>query len=121
LTKFPNAEIFYDIYDPASILTKSRFAIISGGVITFECAFLNIPMIIIPIVENQRLNAKAWSDANFSISLRGIQDALDYFTSTTLSDTINNLDDRFKRKTKIIDGKGAERVAQVIMSSIGDI
>lgn len=101
--KKENVSIFFGNLDFKKLYSNLSFAIVSGGVTSQEIAFLNIPMLIFPYSNNQKINAE-------NLTKMGYGKIIDSDFSLKLFN-YNNL--KIKKK-KFIDGKGSERLADVI-------
>ena len=101
--KKENVSISFGKLNFKKLYSDLSFAIVSGGVTSQELAFLNIPMLIFPYSNNQKFNAENLTkmgygkiiDSNFSMK---------EFNSNNLK----------IRKNKFIDGKGSDRLANLI-------
>ena len=101
--KKENVSIFFGNLDFKKLYSNLSFALVSGGVTSQEMAFLNIPMLIFPYSSNQKFNSEHLTkmgygeiiDSNFSMK---------EFNSNNLK----------IRKNKFIDGKGSDRLANLI-------
>lgn len=116
------------VRNPESILrlmVRSDVAISAGGQTLYELAATGTPTVAIQVAENQARNIEAFARegtlrfvgvAKEAIKLPDLRDAL-----VTL---INSGEQRRKMSAagqRLLDGKGAERVAKTIQSSLGAI
>ena len=116
LKKYKDNKSFRVLLDAksfATTLNNSMFAFISGGTITYESAFLNIPMQIVTVAKNQIKQSEAWDNNNNARYVGDIEtvDSLmlknsheKFFTN---QDSINKW---FKYREINVDGLGAERI-----------
>ena len=101
--KKENVSISFGKLNFKKLYSDLSFAIVSGGVTSQEMAFLNIPMLIFPYLNNQKFNAE-------NLTKMGYGKIIDYDFSLKVFN-YNNL--KIKKK-KFIDGKGCERLADVV-------
>lgn len=96
-------------------------AIISGGMISHEAAYYGLPMVLISIAENQRLQAKAWERFGVGTYL-GDLDGLAASDIAAAFEALVNLAGeeicRIKTKLSVVDGFGTSRVAEEIDASM---
>ena len=95
------------------IMSKSNLAIVSGGLLVFECALFGIPSIVIPQYSHQMKTIKNLSKLKFT--LPGIKGTRDNFKG--IPKKIDDLKNNKKKLLKMshlgrqyVDGKGLERV-----------
>lgn len=115
-----NVKLYYNTHNVVSIYKKCEIAIVSGGVTSYEVASLNIPMLIIPYVDNQISNADSWDKNNFAISFKNplhFEEILNKFGLTKLK---NMLHIKFEKKSIQIDALGAKRVKNAIIKTINE-
>jgi len=95
-------------------MALSRFGICSGGMTTYEFASMGIPFGIICQVKHQLLTAYQWQKLGCAQNL-GLVNAK---TKNQIKKFLLDLNTRkikiHSRKKKIVDGKGAFRVAKII-------
>ncbi len=114
----PNVRVYINTNNVIPIYKKCECAIVAGGVTTYEVAALNIPMLIIPYVENQIGNAIAWDRNNFAISFKDPLHFEEILNKFGLANLINKLFKKFEKKTIQIDGLGATRIKNIIIKTI---
>ena len=107
----------------AALLGSGDIAVSSGGNTASELAFLGIPMILLSLSPDQDRVAEALSNAGAAIYL-GHHDQVGEATITeTVGTLIDDHDQREKMSRaglELIDGKGAERIADAILSLMMD-
>lgn len=112
--EYSNCKIHTNPKNVASIYSNCEAAIVAGGVTTFELAYLNIPMIIVPFADNQLPNATAWDKSNFAMSFDNSIDFKESVEKTGLNYLIDNLKEKHSKKNIIIDGLGSARIVKAI-------
>jgi spore coat polysaccharide biosynthesis predicted glycosyltransferase SpsG len=110
-------ELHIGNYEVAALMSSCDIAIISSGTTALEAAATELPMILIPIAENQHRVADSLSNAKAAIKITD----LDNLDEAVLLDACSNLLTSHQRTTqkyaarKIgIDGYGAARVASAL-------
>lgn len=109
-----NCKLYTNPSDVSEVYKNCEVAIVAGGVTTFELSYLNIPMFIVPFVDNQLPNAIAWDKSNFAMSFDNAIDFKESVEKTGLNYLIDNLKEKHLKKNIIIDGLGAERIVKAI-------
>lgn len=97
-------------------MKESDLALVSPGMISYEAAFLGLPMVLITIADNQFINAKAWESYGCAINLGTIEEV-----ESNLNKVLNQLHD-YPQKLQImskncldlVDGKGVKRIVDHI-------
>lgn len=96
-------------------LASSDLAVVSGGVVLTECIFLGVAPIALILAENQREGVAAWRRAG--VAEIGSDDG-----DTLAAQIAALLDDPDRRRSmsrrgrNLLDGKGARRVARILLS-----
>lgn len=109
--------IHQDLSDLADLMLKNDLAIGAGGSVSWQLATLKMPMILMPIAENQIGVAQALAKKGAAIyagwhrhvreeKIRRLIDRIDNKTLKKMS----------RRSAKLCDGKGASRVVKIIES-----
>tara|TARA_Y100000768_G_scaffold310435_1_gene244807 strand:+ start:12882 stop:13841 length:960 start_codon:yes stop_codon:yes gene_type:complete len=101
--KKENVSIFFGNLNFKKLYSNLSFALVSGGVTSQEMAFLNIPMLIFPYSSNQKFNAE-------NLTKMGYGEIID----SNFSMKEFNCNNLKIRKNKFIDGKGSDRLANLI-------
>jgi spore coat polysaccharide biosynthesis predicted glycosyltransferase SpsG len=115
LKKYSNCKVYISPRDISAIYKNCEFAIVSGGVTTFELAVLGIPLFIVPIVENQVQNAKAWDKKNFGICYENSEAFIREINHNGLQVLVLKLKEKYSKKRASIDGLGATRIVNEII------
>lgn len=119
--EFGNSRIEAHI-DPdniADIFAGCDLAVISGGISTFEVASCGLPMILLCTAENQRYQAQGWHEHKAAILVGNmIEKPTEVLVSvvTTLINSPNKRKAIGQRARSLVDGKGAARVADMLMA-----
>ena len=116
---FNKNNISYLISPPnvSNIINSCDIAILAGGTSTFEASFCGLPMIIIPIAENQILYAKEWENKGAAFYM----DTFENLKKESLIKVIKKIFETnlYKKmsnaSSKIVDGFGTERISKSIM------
>jgi len=113
--------ISIDEPDMAGVMADCDMAVISGGMTTFEAAALGLPTLMICLADNQRENIKAWSRLGVSVDLGDSSrlakaDFIQCFLSLVKDKSRRTEMSRCGRK--IVDGRGAKRVAEQILRKL---
>lgn len=114
------------IYSPAEkeivdLFLAADIAISGGGQTLYELARVGVPTVAIQIIENQSRDIAGWLNCNF-IKYAGSWDTPDLHHR--LQKCINELDDPITRRKRMqigrkhVDGNGARRIIDKILSSI---
>lgn len=113
----------YNVGDMSKLMCKADVAITAGGSTCWELARLGVPMIISVLVDNQRLIAQKLSDKGGALSLgehAGIWPAdIAEILGSLLSDRQRRMA-LGQRAADMIDGLGAQRVADLLMGDSSD-
>ena len=92
----------------------------AGGTITFEAAACGLPMILIATAENQVGLTQAWHERGIAVKLGRYDDV----SAEQLLNTFWRLTEVARRQQMsnrgraAVDGKGAERIAKILLCSI---
>lgn len=109
----PSMDIFLEL------LNDIKFAIISGGTVLYELAYLQIPSIVIEVISNQSEGIKTFKEKGFIEKYfiyndEELKEKLDKY----IYEMITNYE-YFKKKAKkgriIINGKGSEKMVEKII------
>jgi len=113
---------YHDIQDICSVMRKSDLAISAGGTTVSELCACGIPIICFSIADNQHAGIKAYADAGMLLYAGDVRDCQE-----EVLDKIINMAEVIEgdaslrncmgaKAKKIIDGKGAYRIADAIKS-----
>jgi len=121
---------FYFVENPSSLaplLATADLAVVSGGRTCYEAARVGTPMVILPTVNHQELISNAFGKkaAAFPLSFAWALPVREFNTQLTerldVATRNKKLRDQARLNAyKLIDGKGRERAAQIIMSCVGN-
>lgn len=96
----------------AAQMTWADISINGGGSTCWELLCLGVPMVVLVLSDNQQLNAPALERAGVAVkadSIDGVRDAV-----ATLLNHPARMRTMARRGTQLVDGRGAQRVAQVL-------
>jgi len=115
----PSIELVINPPKVSDIMRWADVSISAGGVMSYELAFLGIPQINLSIAENQRESAKALAATGASSYLGDAQnlserDLRDAFLAIVQS--AEKLSEMASRAKLLVDGKGAGRVVESMIS-----
>lgn len=109
-----NVEIHNNPNNIADIYARNHAAVVAGGVTTYELAYLDVPMIVVPYTENQQKNAEIWQKIDHAIKFSSQQEFIKNLQTKSLKVILSDLYSRYKKESKLIDGQGAERIVETI-------
>lgn len=97
-------------------MNESDLAIVAPGMISYESAYLGLPMILVTIADNQIINAKAWESYGCGISLGSVEELNKNLNNTLsfLKTSLKIFSDMSENCLKIIDGKGVKRIVDQV-------
>ncbi|MFW5886284.1 MAG: UDP-2,4-diacetamido-2,4,6-trideoxy-beta-L-altropyranose hydrolase [Bacteroidota bacterium] len=113
-----NINLHINSNDVKSIYKKCEAAVVAGGVTTYELAALNIPMFIVPFVQNQKNNAKALDFNNFGINFSNTNNFINALKNKGLDILLKELFSKTSTKNLVIDGLGADRISEKIKNKL---
>lgn len=98
-------------------MKEADLGIIASGMISYEAAYLGLPMLLVPIADNQEINAKAWENMGCAINLKSTTNIKDQLSSSLveLKKRSYYLEAMSKNCLKIVDGKGINRIIEQII------
>lgn len=100
------------------IMSACDAAIMSGGMGSYEVVFMGIPMLLISLADNQALMCRSWQELGAAVYIGKIED----INLSTLSASFDEFVDAYEclrsrlADRSIVDGKGAARAAERIMT-----
>jgi len=121
LNKSSNVELIINPPNIAKIMETSDLAVTSGGTLTYEFAACNVPMIIVALTEDQKASL-AWSKLNCAFYLGELSKLKEGEISGAIHSFLNDKNLRSKMNealAKTVDGKGAKRVASIVLKDLG--
>lgn len=104
------------VADTARLLGRCDLAITGGGTLMMEAACLGVPAIVVPRTDAERVFSREFEAAGFAYVL----ETGGGFPATALVAAVRTLTPRAERLRraaagrKVIDGRGAERVARIV-------
>ncbi|MBI3631444.1 MAG: DUF354 domain-containing protein [Candidatus Staskawiczbacteria bacterium] len=121
IARYKNYNVKYSVTNMAELMFSADLAISGGGMTLYELASVGTPTIVLCQTPDQLIEANIFQKKNAIINL-GMGKKIDKKNITDCVGTI--LNNRRKRELmsrvgkKIIDGKGAQRIAKEIISEI---
>jgi UDP-2,4-diacetamido-2,4,6-trideoxy-beta-L-altropyranose hydrolase len=113
------ARVLLNVENMPELMSQSDLAITAGGGTCFELAFMKVPMFLLTMAKNHEATVQAYGEAKAAV-------AAGWFDSVEREDLALSLRavivDRELRKrlrekaSQIVDGRGAQRVVEVICS-----
>jgi len=116
---YPNTSFYESPYEISKIMLNADIAITGGGQTMYELAYLGIPAIAIEIASNQRNNITGFEESGVIKSVGPISDI--NFVENLRNCCLNmlshpgQLSEMSSKGMKLIDGKGANRIAKRII------
>lgn len=120
-----NIHFLIDINNMSYYMKKCDIAITAGGTTCYELCACGVPSIIYTLADNQFGVAKSFSQKGIIPYVGDVRENM-AACMENLADEIKKLvvkenwDAQSKKMQDIVDGKGAYRIAQVLMENIGD-
>jgi len=111
--------IRHDVQDMTELMEWADVVLTAGGSTCWELALFGLPMIIVVLVENQRMLGELLAEQGAALLLGGYAEVEAEQLALVLQ---NLLADREQRESlgrsaaRIIDGRGAEKVARLLMN-----
>lgn len=99
----------------APLMAHATLAVSSGGTTLYELAYAGLPSVVTPLVENQRLNCRAYAQRGLGVAIDGSMgegDAIDIVSELLVDGGL--LRDMAARGRETVDGKGSSRVAEAL-------
>ncbi|WP_206484784.1 UDP-2,4-diacetamido-2,4,6-trideoxy-beta-L-altropyranose hydrolase [Thalassotalea sp. G2M2-11] len=118
LTKQYGMKHIHQCQHMAQLLNNTRLALTAPGAIVYELAYCRVPSVFLIVAENQVLSAKChqnygWCDVFDGREIKQVNVAVDRVL--TLWQSFDELEGMYNKTESLVDGKGAERIAQSIM------
>ncbi|MDA8162360.1 MAG: UDP-2,4-diacetamido-2,4,6-trideoxy-beta-L-altropyranose hydrolase [Desulfobacteraceae bacterium] len=114
-----HVELIRDVRDMAPVIEWADMAISAGGTTCYELAFMGKPFIVVITAKNQERVAESFGKAGAAVNMGW----LSRLKIEDLADAIHNLllDTELRRRlckagSAMVDGKGAERVTDCMIS-----
>ena len=107
------------VEDMATWMAWADLAIAAAGTTCFELAAMGVPAVVVTVAENQRASAAAFAAAGTAVAIGEVVNGLPpglggAVTELAASEEVRRAMSRAGRV--LVDGKGSERVAQVLLS-----
>lgn len=115
-----NVQILRNVSNMAEVLKKADLVISSSGCTSLELAHLGIPSILVILSQDQEPIAQELDKANVAVCLGWFNKIDDHFIWQKINEVSSNrkcLNQMNKSGPEIVDGKGAARTSDVILSS----
>lgn len=106
------------VKDLASLLSAVDIVISAGGSTLYEIGYVGVAAIAVPIAENQTRNVQGFVDLGMGLGVDGGLHWKVDDLAVVLEQLVRNAELRMSlsnKAQKIIDGKGAERIAQALL------
>ena len=96
---------------------EADLALITPGMISYESAFLGLPMLLVTIADNQIINAKAWEETGCGLNVGSILDIHFNLNKRLLSfrEERNSIQRMSQNCLNLVDGEGVKRIVNEIM------
>lgn len=123
----PGVYIYHDVTGMAELMKKCDLAVTAGGTTVYELAAMGIPLICFSFAENQEALAQYIGDRDiagyagaFHKNPEGVLNRIDEWCREMVGD-YEKRNMCYEMQKKMVDGQGAERVAEIIKEAGGDI
>ena len=111
-----DVSLYLDTTLLALLMRHATFAVTAGGSTTFELAFFEKPMLIVPIAENQYRLAKAWEKKGVAQATPPLRE-LESISMETIAALRNQAAKKYQSQS-LVDGKGAERIVKELSQHV---
>lgn len=112
--------LYENVSDMWNYMNAADIIINAGGTTNYEIAYLGKPNIIVVLADNQQLAAEKLDKDGVSINLGWYNqisfDKFEYAVNKLISD-FSLRQKMFENSVKLVDGRGAERVAEEMLSA----
>lgn len=104
--------------DLLQTMIQADLALITPGMISYESAFLGIPMLLVTIADNQIINAKAWEHTGCGLNIGSVIDISDNLNKSLLilKQDQSLLHRMSQNCLDLVDGKGVSRIVNEILN-----
>lgn len=116
-------EVLEDVQDMSRVMAQADLAVTSFGVTAYELAAMGVPAIYLCLTEDHAASASALVEAGMGICLGLYTSIHPSDLAEAVQDLLHNEPKRLKmaeRARQLVDGKGVERIASVIMRRLKD-
>jgi len=113
-----NIDVYRDVQNIAEFMLRADLAITYFGVTAYELAKMGVPAIVIAHSERDKINAERFSKYGTCISLgyfKEVNEKKIYSATRRLLGDKKLREKMSKNGKKLLDGKGSERVARIIV------
>ena len=120
----PKFVVKSNVKEMTKLMMEADVAITAGGETIYELAATGTPAINISHVEHQSINARELERKGVVINLGLGKDVSEEQISSTVEYLLEDNKRRQKmsaRGKKLVDGKGAKRVAELILATLGEV
>lgn len=103
------------------LMLSADIAISAGGQTTYELARVGVPSVLVAVADNQLLNCKGWEKVGFALYAGWWEDKNLWQKITESIEKLKDYELRLKMSRtgrKIVDGKGALRVAKKLIKAV---
>jgi len=121
VSKSKNVNLFINTNKVFEIMARCDLAILTPGTLSYEASCMGLPMILISTADNQDINASGWERIGAGKYLGKIEDLDKSIFNASIRNFVENKDllkTMSKCSLDAVDGKGAERTAEIIKSHI---
>ena len=116
-----NVSVLHNVSDMAALMGNADLALSAAGSTLYELAVVGVPTVAIAMTENQSLNAAGFEELDLGPVFR-YEEGCFFGECGDLTSTVSRLSaDRdarcsmSERASSIVDGRGAERLAQALL------
>jgi UDP-2,4-diacetamido-2,4,6-trideoxy-beta-L-altropyranose hydrolase len=113
-------DVRYNVFDMSQVMVNADLAIASFGMTAYELAAMGVPAVFTCLTEDHAESASAFVRAGISMSLGVYSDlALDDLVQS-IADLLDNSEKRAQMASqarKLVDGRGARRIAKQIIKT----
>jgi len=116
-----NIDVYRDVQNIAEFMLRADLAITYFGVTAYELAKMGVPAIVIAHSERDKINAERFSKYGTCISLgyfKEVNEKKIYSATRRLLGDKKLREKMSENGKKLLDGKGGERVARIIVDSV---
>ena len=118
--KYPEIEVLRDVHNMAGALQNADIVVSAASTVLYECCCVGVPTIFFTVADNQKYDMEAFSENGMMLyagdfSKEGMTVVDNIFSQIEqLSVDQERMMFMTNRMRKVVDGKGAERIAKEI-------